>query len=103
MDAYDVSVPQSNVDIASVLANAARILREEGASEVYVFGSFARGSVGPDSDLDLAVAGLPEGRILIAMNRLLAELGRLSDLVQAEREPEFMTYLRSTGAIRRVA
>lgn len=86
-----------------MLDKAAAILREEGASEVYVFGSFARGSAGPDSDLDLAVIGLPPARVLRAMGRLLSEVGRLSDLVRGEQEPVFMNYLRSTGELRRVA
>ena len=87
----------------ALLAKAAAILREEGASEVYVFGSFARGCAGPDSDLDFAVVGLPEGKLLHAMGRLLAEVGRLSDLVRMEREPAFVRYLKSTGELRRVA
>lgn len=90
-------------DIPSMIAQAAAILRQEGASEVYVFGSFARGSAGPDSDLDLAVAGLPEESVLRAMGRLWSEVGRLSDLVRVEREPVFVRYLRSIGELRRVA
>jgi predicted nucleotidyltransferase len=90
-------------DIPALLARAAAILREEGASEVYVFGSLARGEGGRDSDLDFAVSGLPEERVLRAMGRLLSETGRMSDLIRVEREPDFVRYLQSTGELRRVA
>ncbi len=89
--------------IPEILAKAAAILREEGATEVYVFGSFARGDIRPDSDLDLAVAGLDSTRIIPAMGRICREVGRMSDLIQIEREPVFIRYLRSAGELRRVA
>jgi predicted nucleotidyltransferase len=94
--------PES-LPIPEVLAKAAAILRDEGATEVYVFGSFARGDVRPDSDLDLAVAGLASARIIPAMGRLWDACGRMTDIIQIEREPVFVRYLRSTGEWRRVA
>ncbi len=96
-------IPHIPPDIPHILAKAAAILREEGATEVYVFGSFSRGDIRPDSDLDLAVTGLASTRIIPAMTRLLREVGRMSDLIQIEREPVFIRYLSSTGELRRVA
>jgi predicted nucleotidyltransferase len=89
--------------ISEVIAKAAAILREEGATEVYVFGSFARGDVRPDSDMDFAVMGLSSARIIPAMGRLWDACGRMTDIIQVEREPVFIRYLNSTGELRRVA
>ena len=86
-----------------LVAAAAAILREEGASEVYVFGSFARGDTHPESDLDLAVLGLASERVLRAMARVRRATGRAADVVQIEREPVFIQFLRSTRELRRVA
>ncbi len=43
------------------LAKAARLLRDLGASQVYMFGSAVKGQLRPDSDIDMAVSGLPPG------------------------------------------
>jgi predicted nucleotidyltransferase len=91
--------PQSS----PLVAKAAAILREEGATEVYVFGSWARGTARPDSDLDLAVSGLPPERYFKAAARVSAETGRMADILEIEREPTFVAFLRSRGELRRVA
>lgn len=87
----------------TLIATAAAILREEGASEVYVFGSMARGDARAGSDLDIAVSGLSSDRIIRALMRLHSETGRMADLVQMERDAAFVDYLRSKGELRRVA
>ena len=45
-----------------LLTRGAALLTQEGAREVYVFGSVAAGRAHEESDLDLAVAGLPPER-----------------------------------------
>jgi predicted nucleotidyltransferase len=40
---------------------AAEVLRSFGATEVYVFGSAAEGTADAESDVDMAVMGLPAG------------------------------------------
>ncbi len=46
---------------------ASRIGDRVGAERVLLFGSLARGSFGPGSDIDLAVEGLAPGRLVDAM------------------------------------
>jgi len=53
-----------------------RIGRAHGASRVRVFGSFARGTAGPESDVDFLV-DLEPGRTLLDLVALVRELGAL--------------------------
>ena len=64
----------------------ARICARHHVAELSVFGSMARGSAGPESDIDLIVTFEPDAAVgLIAFNRLRRELedslGRRVDLV----------------------
>lgn len=60
------------------------IAAEHGAKNIRVFGSFARGEAGPDSDLDLLVDMEP-GRSLLDLGELMLDLrdllGRKVDVV----------------------
>jgi len=48
-----------NESLRKGIETAVEILRQAGAKEVYLFGSTAQGEERPDSDIDLAVRGLP--------------------------------------------
>lgn len=65
-------------------ADAVRIGLRYGATEMRVFGSFARGTARPDSDLDLVV-DLEPGRTLLDLiglkQDLEAQAGRTVDVV----------------------
>lgn len=58
--------------LRQLIDEAASILTEEGAREVYLFGSAASGRVREDSDIDLAVSGFAAGEI---WHRRLLEKG----------------------------
>jgi len=61
---------------------------EFGAERVYLFGSFAWGpDTRPDSDLDLAVEGLPSGKWVFADLRLSNASAYTIDLIPLERLP----------------
>jgi predicted nucleotidyltransferase len=65
----------------SALKRAAELVRQAGAEEVYVFGSMARGEARNDSDIDLAVRGLPWIDCLRLMAELPPLVGRGVDLI----------------------
>ena len=78
---------KTGVGIAEIIgAKREQILqlaRQQGVSNVRVFGSVARGEAAPDSDIDLLVDGLENaawggGRLLMELETLL---GREVDLV----------------------
>jgi predicted nucleotidyltransferase len=58
-----------------------------GALRVILFGSVARGEADDDSDLDLAVSGLPADKLFEAMSIAWTVAGRPVDLVRLEEAP----------------
>ncbi len=73
-------------------------LRAHGATEVYLFGSFARGEAGPESDIDLLVTFAKPTSVFRQME-LADELARLSgrrvDLM-TRLDPAFAPYITPT-------
>ena len=90
-------------ELQQAIERAIAILRDAGAEKVYVFGSVAEGSMRPESDIDLAVTGLPPARFFQAMGRALAVLPRPLDLVDLDTDTPFIRYLKQKGKLRRVA
>ncbi len=48
-----------DADLIPLIEKAAAALKAAGAREVYVFGSASKGTLRPNSDVDMAVSGLP--------------------------------------------
>ena len=89
--------------IDSQIERATAVLKAAGAREVYVFGSAADERMRPDSDVDLAVSGLPPEAFFRAMSDAERALGRPLDLIDLDEETPFTRYLKSEGGLRRVA
>lgn len=67
------------------LDGAVRMLRERyGITEARLFGSLVTGDVSGDSDLDLAVCGLPPERYFAALADVMERIGGPVDLVRIE-------------------
>ncbi len=81
---------------------AASALKAVGAKEVYVFGSAARGTLRENSDVDMAVSGLPPEVYFRAMAAAHDALGRPLDLVDLDEDNSFTRYLKSKGLLLRV-
>ena len=86
-----------------LLEQGAALLTAAGAREVYVFGSVVAGRAHEDSDVDLAVAGLPPERFFSTMARLENLFDRSVDLVDLDDTSPFTDYLRKKGILQRVA
>jgi predicted nucleotidyltransferase len=81
---------------------AASALKAVGAKEVYVFGSASKGEMRPDSDVDLAVSGLPPEVFFRAMGIASRALGRQVDLVDLDEDNPFTEYLKDHQELVRV-
>ncbi len=89
-------------EIERLMQKAVAELKAAGAHEVYLFGSAAKGTLREDSDLDLAVSGLPPEVFFRALARATSLLRRPVDLVDLDEESPFTRYLKSEGELRRV-
>ncbi len=86
----------------NLIERAAAELRTAGASEIYVFGSAAKGADLAGSDLDLAVSGLPPA-IFYRMGARISDLaGRSIDLIDLDANTPFTRHLRTENELVRV-
>jgi predicted nucleotidyltransferase len=88
-------------DIKAIVPRVAEILAQEfGVSRVVLFGSLTRGDARPDSDIDLAVEGLPPERTFRALARAAEVAGRQVDLVPIESaRPEVLAIIEREGEV----
>ena len=86
-------------EVRDDVARGVDILRSGGCREVYIFGSVAEGRVGPQSDVDFAVRGCPASRFYKLQGRLLVELGRSSDLVDLDADPDLAAFLEREAVL----
>ncbi len=83
-------------------AAAAALLFDMGASEVFVFGSAARDELRPQSDVDIAVRGLPPARFFAAASKAADALGRPVDLMDLDDPTPTVRYVLGSGELVRV-
>ena len=91
-----------DTEIGALIAKAAAALKAAGAREVYVFGSAGKGKLRPDSDVDIAVSGLPPEVFFRAMGKASRAVGRPVDLIDLDVENPFTRYLKDEGELQRV-
>ncbi len=82
---------------------AAEVLKRAGATAVYVFGSAAEGTDTADSDLDLAVSGLPPAGFFHAVGEATMAVARPIDVIDLDEPSAFTDYLERKGRLLRVA
>lgn len=92
--------PQNYNDDVSLAIN---ILKNEGCSEVYLFGSITNGNSNNESDIDIAIKGLPRTKYFSVYGKLMSTLNHNVDLVMLDIESNFTKYLIEKGNLRRVA
>ena len=94
-------MPTKLIEKEAVLA-AANLLRSLGASQVFVFGSFVNGKLRPDSDIDMAVSGLPAKVYFSAVSRASDLLGRPVDLLDLDDDTPLVRHIIGSGELVRV-
>ncbi len=88
--------------ISQSIDRAVAARKAVGAREVYLFGSAAKGSLRENSDVDIAVSGLPPEVFFKAMAGGSEALGRPLDLVDRDEDNPFTRYLKAEGELQRV-
>ena len=79
------------------------ILKEEGCSEVYIFGSVASGESNENSDIDIAVKGIKAEKFFKIYAKLSNALEHQVDLIDISSDKRFAKHIFKTGKITRVA
>ena len=87
---------------SNVLLAAANLLRSMGATQVFVFGSATKKGLRPDSDVDMAVTGLPPIVYFSAISKASDILGRPVDLVDLDDPTPLVRHLLDSGELVRV-
>ena len=67
---------EMNETVANSISRLVAVLKSSGAKTVYVFGSAAKGAMRDDSDVDLAVSGLPPENFFKALSAASSVLDR---------------------------
>ena len=81
---------------------AADLFRKMGAREVFICGSATKAGLRPDSDVDMAVSGLPASLYFSAVSKASDLLGRPVDLVDLDDPTPLVRYLIGSGELVRV-
>ena len=87
---------------AAKLSEAARILKNAGCSEVYLFGSQATGRANVNSDIDLGVRGLSSASIFGLHYDLEQALRTKVDLVDFDYQKDFFDLLNRIGELKKI-
>jgi len=91
-------------EIKKDIETATNILKQAGCTEIYLFGSFADGSYNKNSDIDIAVKGLPKSQFFKLGGRLMMELTHKFDLIDIDNEnSRFAKHILRKGGLLRVA
>ena len=90
-------------ELTKEIEQAAETLKSFGAKEVYLFGSAATGKLREDSDIDMAVSGLPPRVFYKAYACAIRAIsGREMDLINLDSDDPFTRYLKDRGELKRV-
>lgn len=84
------------------LALAAKILKDAGSSEVYLFGSQATGKATENSDVDLGVKGLPPASFFRMHWKLENALDMRVDLIDFDFQKDFFELLNRIGEVKKI-
>lgn len=89
--------------VAGIILNKITdILKNEGCSEIFLFGSHVTGRANEDSDIDVGVKGLDPSKFFSVYAKLDSEIDSKIDFVDFDEQSEFFNFLSSIGEIRKI-
>ena len=81
------------------IESAINLLKTEGCESVFLFGSLVTGKINDDSDIDIGIKGLPEGKFFDVYSRLYFDFETKIDLVDFDTNNEFYSMLNQIGEV----
>lgn len=98
-----INVYEMPPEIKEDVNKAVAILKKAGCSEIYIFGSIARGEYNRNSDIDFVVKGLPKKLFFKISGRLMNAIKHRFDLVEIDDDNKFSKFLLENEVFIRVA
>jgi predicted nucleotidyltransferase len=92
----NVSIPEK---YRKDIETATNLLKNEGCSSVFLFGSLVTGKNNENSDIDLGIKGLPEGKFFELYSRLYFDFDTKIDLVDFDSNDDFFLMLNRIGEV----
>lgn len=86
----------------TTLSTASKILKNAGCTDVYLFGSQARGVANENSDIDLGVKGLSPSLFFRVHLQLENALNMKVDLVDFDYQSSFFELLKNIGELKQI-
>ena len=68
------------------IKKAIKILKENGATEIYIFGSIEKGNFNKNSDIDIAIRGVKQENFYKVASILMFEIEKEIDLIDLDDE-----------------
>ena len=87
------------VEYREDIKKAAVLLKNEGCTAVYLFGSMVTGEIHQNSDIDIGITGLPAKKYFRVYANLDKELSNKVDLVDFDLNKDFYSLLNSLGEV----
>ena len=85
------------------IKKAIQILKDNGATEIFIFGSIAKGNINENSDIDIAIKGLNAKDFYRVASVLMFELENKFDLIDLDdKENRFSQMLLKVGGLLQV-
>ena len=81
------------------IEKATVLLKNEGCQSVYLFGSLVTGKIREDSDIDMGIKGIPEGKFLQLYSKLYFDFDTKIDLVDFDTNDNFYSMLNNLGEV----
>ena len=85
------------------IEKAISILKEYNSKEIYIFGSLVHGEFNKESDIDIAITGIPGETFFIVWSKLYMNLNHKVDLINLDKGDRFSKFLLNEGLLAHVA
>ena len=82
------NLKQLPIEYQEDIQKAVKILKENGATEIYIFGSIVNGNFNKNSDIDIAIKGIKQEDFYRVASILMFELKKEIDLVDLDDEKD---------------
>jgi len=88
-----------HIDYRKDIENAVGLLKNEGCTSIFLFGSMVTGTYHENSDIDIGIKGLPPARFFRVCSILDRSLSHKIDLVDFDENTKLFSLLDSLGEL----